>query len=969
VDTPRDGARPTDDDRIGGVKTQGDGDDTIAADEHATTAPSVVGRGSTLGRYVVLDRLGAGGMGVVFTAYDPELDRRVAIKLLQARSARSAKATGGRARLLREAQAMAKLSHPNVIAVYDVGTIGDDVFLAMEFIAGRTLKAWLAEKAGTLDWRETLRVFVEAGRGLAAAHAAGIVHRDFKPENVMIDQQERARVLDFGLARPARDSQAATDDVVPPSSVVELRLTATGAVMGTPFYMAPEQHRGEMVDERADQFSFCVALWEALYGARPFPGTTLPELARSVLAGDRVEPPRAAGVPPTVRRALDRGLSIDPDARFASMNDLLGELLRDVGARRRLLAIGAGVVALPAIAVVAALTVSHDDPPCRDFDAGVQDVWNEATRERVREAFAQFPGSEAAFTSVAQEIDAYAESWTAARTEACEATRVRNEQSEQVLEQRYACLDARTYRVEALVDTFTDPVREVVFQSLSLVQQLPAIADCSDIARMRSLSARPNDPAAAAEVDEVRRRLAHLQTLGNAGGFEDADQRLRELVVEAEATGFRPIHGDVLDTYGRISMFFGDVAEAERALEEAQLIGEAEGYDELIFQTHLSMALLYSARRNEFDRADRHLARAAAVLERVGRPPRAVSDLAVTEARVHMFAQRDEEAIAAYERYLAAAREQGRDDTFAAISALGYYGNLLCKVSRVDEAEVAIDRALERIRALVGDTHPEVAGLLIFRSRVLKARGEAVESLAVLDEALAVYEHAFGPTHSNVGAALNDQAIVLSSLGRYEEALAKVDQAAPIVAAAYGEENVQSAALMINKGEALLELGRPAEALVAIQRAAEVRLRRLGRDHIDHAYALVTLGETLLELGRVEEAREAFEDNVRVSTSVLGEQSSDSAQGLVGLGDVAMVQERTKEARASYERAIEVLERAADSPAMLARARFGLARVTFAEGDREAALALARDARALLVDQPAAGRHLARIDAWIAAPR
>ena len=244
-------------------------------------------RGSTVGRYIVLDRLGSGGMGVVFSAFDPELDRKVAVKVLNAGDRRKKKA--GRVRLLREAQALAKLNHPNTIAVYDVGTLGESVFLAMEFIAGKTLRGWVADKRdrGELDWRAVLDVFMQAGRGLAAAHAAGIVHRDFKPENVMVDLDGRARVLDFGLARPARDTTSSADREDPEhsSGTFEVRLTATGAVMGTPYYMAPEQHRGDAVDERADQFSFCVALWEALFGGRPFRGTSLPDLARCVVRG------------------------------------------------------------------------------------------------------------------------------------------------------------------------------------------------------------------------------------------------------------------------------------------------------------------------------------------------------------------------------------------------------------------------------------------------------------------------------------------------------------------------------------------------------------------------------------------------------------------------------------------------------------------------------------------------------------
>ncbi|HKD42693.1 MAG TPA: serine/threonine-protein kinase, partial [Myxococcaceae bacterium] len=235
-------------------------------------------RGTSIDRFLVIEPLGEGGMGVVYAAYDPELDRKVAIKLLHPRVGDSADL---RARLLREAQAMARLSHPNVVSVYDVGTFKDDVFVAMEFVDGRTLRAWLKEKARS--WREVLGVFRQAGQGLAAAHAAGLVHRDFKPTNVLVRKDEVVKVSDFGLAlthsSASRDSRAAMDAAsVGPSSP---RSDSTAPTLqsspgvGTPGYTAPEQLRGEAIDARADQYAFCVALYEALLGERPFEGKTL----------------------------------------------------------------------------------------------------------------------------------------------------------------------------------------------------------------------------------------------------------------------------------------------------------------------------------------------------------------------------------------------------------------------------------------------------------------------------------------------------------------------------------------------------------------------------------------------------------------------------------------------------------------------------------------------------------------------
>jgi serine/threonine protein kinase/tetratricopeptide (TPR) repeat protein len=274
----------------------------------------------------LLEELGAGGMGVVYAAHDPELHRKVAIKLL--RSARND------ARLLREARALAQLSHPNIVAVYDVGQVEGRVFLAMELVEGTTLRGWLKERRR--EWREALEVFVPAGRGLAAAHAGGLVHRDFKPENVMLGHDGRVRVLDFGIvssagaegARRADDEVAALAraDLDHGLSQGTVRLTETGALIGTPFYMAPEQLRAEEIDERADQFSFCVALWEAVHGQRPFRGETLRDLVRAIEGGKPTEPTQPRPVPAWLRRLLGRGLEIDRAARHASMAALLAAI-------------------------------------------------------------------------------------------------------------------------------------------------------------------------------------------------------------------------------------------------------------------------------------------------------------------------------------------------------------------------------------------------------------------------------------------------------------------------------------------------------------------------------------------------------------------------------------------------------------------------------------------------------------------
>ncbi len=300
------------------------------------------GSGSRLGRYVVLSKMGAGGMGVVYAAYDPDLDRRVAVKLMHQQhgdQASEREVERASRRLLAEAKAMAQLSHPNVIAVHDVGTIDDRVFIAMEFVEGVPLGEWIQ---GEHDRESVLAVFTKAGRGLEAAHDAGLVHRDFKPENVLCGDDGRVRVLDFGLARRF-DASA------------DLRARHTGTrEAGTPAYMAPEQHTGGELDHRADQFAFAVALYQGLYGELPFAGKSRMELAIAVTDG-RVRPaPKGVEVPNWVRAALLRALSPIPQKRFSNMGALLQALGHDPYRRLRKIAQWA-VVSLLTLAFILAL--------------------------------------------------------------------------------------------------------------------------------------------------------------------------------------------------------------------------------------------------------------------------------------------------------------------------------------------------------------------------------------------------------------------------------------------------------------------------------------------------------------------------------------------------------------------------------------------------------------------------------------
>jgi len=276
--------------------------------------------GARLGRYVVTGCVGAGGMGVVYSAWDPDLDRRVALKVLRPELSIE---SGSRARLLREARAMAQLSHPNVVPIYDVGVVEDHVFIAMELVEGVTLRNKLDR---TTPWRTVVNTYLQAARGLAAAHAAGLVHRDFKPDNVLFGNDGRIRVVDFGLVslEPIEMSPPISSEVMRSGLGPHVE-TTVGSVLGTPAYMAPEAMRGELTDARADQFSFCVALFQGLYGVYPHSGATLAERVDQITIG-AIARPVGSAVPERVYRVLVRGLSARPGDRYRSMEALANAL-------------------------------------------------------------------------------------------------------------------------------------------------------------------------------------------------------------------------------------------------------------------------------------------------------------------------------------------------------------------------------------------------------------------------------------------------------------------------------------------------------------------------------------------------------------------------------------------------------------------------------------------------------------------
>jgi hypothetical protein len=586
------------------------------AGEEAAADPSVLPllhSGATLSRYVILGLIGSGGMGAVYAAYDPELDRKVAVKLLWPDHPDA----GGteEKRVLREARAMARLTHPNVVAVYDVGVVDGRVFLVMEFVRGTTLRAWLAEAR---PWREVISVFRRAGNGLSAAHAAGLVHRDFKPENVLVDPAGRVLVTDFGLARPAGGGPQA------PGASAALavdRVSRTGVIAGTPAYMAPEQLDGAAADFGSDVFSFCVALYEALYGERPFPGDTMKELRHAIARGQVRDPPKDARVPAWVRHIVLRGLVPEPSLRPSSVDELTAALAHDAGASiRRRVAFGLAALAVAGIVLALLLPPRTQQMVCRGGEGKLAGVWNAERRRTVSSAILASggPGSAGAARVVEGVLDRYAQGWAAMRREACEATHVAHEQSEALLDARMRCLDARLEELRRLTQLLSTPDEALHTSAPRAVYSLSSLRRCADAEALLSPVPPPADPSARAEVERLRLALAEVKAMTALGRYRESEELAADLAARTRPLGYAPLDAEVLEVWGELLELTADYPRAADTLREALRAAESGRDRQLAARVLTRLDWVAGARQGEFARAHEYGGHAAAIVRGLG---------------------------------------------------------------------------------------------------------------------------------------------------------------------------------------------------------------------------------------------------------------------------------------------------------------------------------------------------------------
>ena len=818
-------------------------------DDDHPTQPSV---GDRVGRYVLQERLGAGGMGIVHAAWDPELDRRVAIKLI--RPGRAISHDVLQRRLRREAQAMARLRHANVVAVYDVGESSSSLFVAMEYVDGISLRKWLRAKSRSVD--EVLAVFRAAGEGLAAAHAEGVIHRDFKPDNVLVTRDGHALVLDFGLASWVAAPNSESDGLnrsgsesQPPSSgdshdPDETSLTKPGAVLGTPNYMAPEQQRGRELDTRSDQYAFCVALWQALSGELPFGRSSPMALARARTG--KLGKLRRKDVPTHVEQALRRALAWHPDERFPDMRALLDALASGRTRRRWAIAIPAVLVAAGVGGWISTRDAAPVEASCAELSGRVDDVWNDTRATELGAVFesrGELP--RASWPYLRDGIDRWSRGWADVDTELCE--RYGRAFTPTLRERQLLCLDRALDRFGVTLELLAGASGDELEHAFDLLAGLPDPAGCREPGAARG----GVDPQRYAELEAELDRLDLEHRLGRLEHVEAASAELMKATGEP---GFEALHVDVaalrsmsllgLDRNEEaVDMAFAGLAAAERDGDAALRLS---AFTTLV-EIHVILQDLSSAKR--------WLAQAQTIATEHPPTREAERDLAKQEAQVVAMGGRLDDGIAAFDRALALTDPEHEPLEHATL--LVSRAQLLGWMNQPEPALEQFERGERELVQLIGPSHPTVLKLRQAKAklhmRLDKWELARTEMLAVAE----VTESQSGqPTWLSVTARAQ-AAWLLDMLGDCQGALAEYE---PLLAPAHEllpDPSPDLGEVLTQRSE-LCDYKAP-DAIRYAREAHELYRRAVGESHVMVANSHRRIARIHFENGELEPALEQIE--------------------------------------------------------------------------------------------------------------
>jgi eukaryotic-like serine/threonine-protein kinase len=955
-----------------------------------------------IGRFTVVRRLGEGAMGVVYLVYDEDLDRRVALKIIRSDSGLRPD------HLRREAQALARLSHPNVVQVHEVGQHEGEVFIVMEYVPGKTLREWSRDPLRTVE--EIVLGFVQAGRGLVAAHAVGLVHRDFKPDNAVVDEHGRVRVLDFGVALARSPAEAADEDLERTHSMeITAHRSTTRTGGGTPCYMAPEQLLGRSTDPRSDQFAFCVALWEMLCDERPFSGGTMTELYTEIRAGCLRAVPAGGKLPAWMLPLLAKGLAAEPSERHASLGELLDALERGTRPRRRraLMLGGFGVVVLAVAGGRVSARVARD--PCPPPTHASSAIWDEDVRREVREALlAAAPlHGEPTVTRVETALDAWMAEWIEGHRDACEATHVRHEQSEALLDARMRCLHGRRGELAALVGMLREADAGIAERAIEAVEGLPLVSSCSDPTFVLAVDPLPDDPTLAAVVAAQLEELAQVQALRATGRFASAREAAERVVGIGDRIAYAPLVARAELQLGSALLDLGNVLEAEPRLRRAYTVSRSAQLSDVATEAASQLGYLlgrHTARRGEAKAwatvaeveaqvIGNHRARAGALntygvaaaqdgerdearlafqtaieLVREDPPSLAWLNFRSNLSRVTRMDGHLEEAVAALIDVVADADELLGPEHPAIVGFIDALAEPAMILSRHEQMEPLLERALSIVTAIRGEEHPDTARILLQYGRCKLGLGELDEARILLERANAVASAASARGAQQPSPGLTALARVHALLGESDVAIEYLRRSVDESDRFSGPRSRSSAVVRGELADLLLDTQRHEEAMVLIEEATEIFEEALGPDHLDVSGAMLVRGKAYAAAGRLEDALEDLQRGLAIREGVLGSDSHKLADLLVALAEVHLQQGEPEPAVLAAERAHALLEGSPGlEPAFFADAQFVFAKALVAAGgDRERAIELATQAQEVLrAGPPGVQRRAPVVRAWL----
>lgn len=879
-------------------------------------ADTAIDPGCEVGRYRIESELGRGGMGRVYRALDPVLDRHVAIKVLRGVHGRMrAEAV---AQVRREARAMARLRHPNVVEVFAVETSANrpELFIAMELIDGPSLSAWLED--GRHTQARVLEVFGDAGAGLAAAHDAGLIHRDFKPSNVLLGSDGRARVGDFGLARAWMPSQDEVSVSVRETSRRDPEMTFTGSVVGTPTYMAPEQHQGDAADERSDQYSFCVALYRALNGTAPFEGPREHLLDRKLEGAPRLGPAR--GVPRWLGAAIARGLRPNPADRWPTMAELL-EALRPRPRRYLLGAVAGTAVVFTSVAIVRA----EEPKQCGD-EKPIDDAWN-SQRDDVRAAFTESGASHAAptFEKFAAAMDRYAQSWNETRTTACTLDRPEVE----------TCLASGASRANALLQAYASDVESAsVDKAIASVLALAPPADC--------LAPSSSQAPPTHEVLELAAAMA------DAGRYSEGLELIEGLRAQTNNAQQRALYAEATRLSGDFSFRLGRIDDATERLSDAYFTGLQVEDHRCALQAALRLAFIDAEARRDVDAALRWLGQAEAARDRLGAPDWARADVENARGILADGQGRYAEAKAAFTHVIEIRNADGRHDPLPIAAARNNRSSARAGLGDHAGAIEDLEAALEIYERELGATHPFNLFVLGNLTANLHRAGRFEDALVRAQRWAELTAATSGADSGDHASSLNQQALALRRLGREDEAL-EVFERARRTWDAVPEPGPSSALTYINYGSLLLERGELDEAEPLMAKGRETLERTLGASHPATLQAIGNVARLRHAQGRFDDAEGMLAEAISSTEALVGRDHPLMADLLKFRGDTATARGELDDARAYFEESIAIGGRHETDAAQTAEAQLALAKLV-RDDSPERARELARQAKRAFTD-------------------